>query len=359
MEGGAGNGRGRLALDRACVADVDTTGQIGEVLDLGLHLRDALWRVDSAGLEPADAPGGLVLAGMGGSGIGARLAVAALGPRARRPLTIAAGYSLPPWTSADALVLCASYSGNTEEVLACYDAAGALGARRIASATGGELAERARADGVPVIPLPGGFQPRATVGYSTVVALEVAALCGAGPALRDEVEAAAELVGTLAAAWGPEGPDDGDAKTVARLLHGTIPVIAGGELTAPVAYRWKSQINENAKLPAFASELPELDHNELCGWEGAPERGPFAAVLLEDPGDHDRLAARHELTAGLIEQAGSRVARLRARGETALERVMSLVLLGDLVSVYLAVLRDVDPADIAVLDRLKAQLARR
>jgi glucose/mannose-6-phosphate isomerase len=343
-------------LDRACVAEVDTTGQIAEVLDLGIHLRDALWRVESAALEPTDAPGGLVMAGMGGSGIGARLAVAALGPRARRPLTIVDGYTLPSWIGADALVLCASYSGNTEEVLACYDAAGALGARRIVSATGGELAERARRDGVPVIPLPGGFQPRATVGYSTVVALEVAALSGAGPSLREEVEAAAALVDELAGQWGPEGVPDGPAKALAHRLHGTIPVIAGAELTAPVAYRWKSQINENAKVPAFASVLPELDHNELCGWEGA---SGLAAVLLEDPADHERLVARQELTAELIERAGSPVERIRAWGETALERIMSLVLLGDLVSVYLAVLREVDPADIAVLERLKAQLARR
>jgi glucose/mannose-6-phosphate isomerase len=346
-------------LDRACVAEVDTTGQIAEVLDLGTHLRDALWRVESAGLQPADVPGGLVLAGMGGSGIGARLAVAALGPRARRPLTIVDGYSLPPWIGADALVLCASYSGNTEEVIACYDGAGALGARRIVSATGGELAERARRDGVPVIPLPGGFQPRATVGYSTVVALEVAALCGAGPSLREEVEAAAVLVDELAAQWGPEGAEDGEAKRLAHRLHGAIPVIAGAELTAPVAYRWKSQINENAKVPAFASVLPELDHNELCGWEGASDTGSFAAVLLEDPRDHERLVARQVLTAELIERAGSPVDRVRARGETALERVMSLVHLGDLVSVYLAVLRQVDPADIEVLERLKAQLAQR
>jgi glucose/mannose-6-phosphate isomerase len=136
-------------------------------------------------------------------------------------------------------------------------------------------------------------------------------------------------------------------------------VIAGAELTAPVAYRWKSQINENAKVPAFASVLPELDHNELCGWEGASDTGSFAAVLLEDPSDHERLVARQVLTAELIERAGSPVDRVRARGETALERVMSLVHLGDLVSVYLAVLREVDPADIEVLERLKAQLAQR
>lgn len=347
------------SLDRASVAKVDSTGQLAEVLDLGVHLRDALWRFDSAGLEPLDAPGGLVIAGMGGSGIGGRLAIAALGERARRPLAIADGYALPPWTGADALVLCASYSGNTEETIACYAAAGALGTARIVSATGGELAERARRDGVPVIPLPGGFQPRATVGYSTVVALEAAALCGAGPALRDEVEAAAALVDELAPAWGPDGPDDGEAKALAARLHGAIPIAIGGELMAPVAYRWKCEINENAKLPAFSAALPEMNHNELCAWSHPPAPGPFAAVLLEDPEGHERLAAREQLTAEFIARAGAPVDRVRARGTAPLERIMSLVLLGDLVSVYLAVLRGVDPGDVEVLERLKAELASR
>ena len=131
----------------------------------------------------ADTSAGLVVAGMGGSAIGGALARAALGDHATRPIFVTRAYGLPPWTTPDTMVLCASYSGDTEETLACYESAGALGARRTVVTTGGRLAEMARADGVPVIPLPGGFQPRAAVAYMTVAALEVAALCGAGPRL--------------------------------------------------------------------------------------------------------------------------------------------------------------------------------
>ena len=119
---------------------------------------------------------------MGGSAIGGSLARAALGDRALRPIVIARGYGLPPWTAPDSTVLCSSYSGNTEETLAAYEAAGAVGAHRIVATTGGKLAAAARGDGVPVIPLPGGFQPRAAVAYSLVVALEVAGLCRRGRA---------------------------------------------------------------------------------------------------------------------------------------------------------------------------------
>jgi len=347
------------ALDAAAVAAVDSTGQAAEILDVPAHLRDALWRVDSAGIAPVDAPGGVVVAGMGGSAVGGWLAQAALGPRLTRPFLVADGYALPSWIGPEHLVLCASYSGGTEETLAAYDDALERGASRLVATTGGALAERARRDRAPVIPLPGGFQPRAAVGYGLVSALEAAALGGAGPSLRDEVEAAAALAETLAAEWGPDAAEDNEAKRLARALHGTVPVIAGAELTAPVAYRWKCQINENAGLPAFASVLPELDHNEVVGWPGADGLGPFSAVFLEEPGAHPRNALRSELTAVEAEAGARVVERVGARGETRLERLVSLVLLGDLVSLYMAVLAGTDPVDIAPIDRLKASLASR
>ena len=183
---------------------MDTTGQLGDVLALPEHLRDALWRVESAIMQDWDTSAGLVVAGMGGSAIGGALARAALGDHASRPIFVTRAYGLPPWTTPDTMVLCASYSGDTEETLACYESAGALGARRMVVTTGGRLAEMAREDGVPVIPLPGGFQPRAAVAYMTVAALEVAALCGAGPRLTSEIDVAASHTEQLVAEWGPD-----------------------------------------------------------------------------------------------------------------------------------------------------------
>jgi glucose/mannose-6-phosphate isomerase len=347
------------SLDRAAVAAIDSTGQAGEIVGLAGHLRDALWRVDSARIAPLDARGGLVVAGMGGSAVGGRLAAGALGSRLRRPLVVADDYELPGWAGPDTLVLCSSYSGGTEETLAAYDAAVERGAQRVVATTGGALGERAMRDGVPVIPLPAGFQPRAAVGYSLVAALEAAAACGAAPSLRAEVEAAAVLADRLAAEWGPDGAEDGEAKAIARRLHGTVPVVAGAELATAAAYRWKCQINENAGLPAFASALPELDHNEVVGWPAARDLGPFAAVFLEDPGAHPRNALRVELTAEQAAAGAAVVERVAARGETRTERLVSLVLLGDLVSLYLAVLRGEDPVAIPPIDALKAALAER
>ncbi len=349
-------------LSREAIAAVDSSGQLGDVLALPEHLRDALWRVESAIMNEWDTPGGLVVAGMGGSAIGGALACAALGDHASRPIFVTRAYGLPPWTTPETTVLCASYSGNTEETLACYESAGALGAQRVVVTTGGRLAELARADKVPVIPLPGGFQPRAAVAYMTVAALEVAALCGAGPRLTSEIDVAGAHAEQLVAEWGPDAPEDSLAKELARGLLGCAPVVAGAGLTVPVAYRWKTQINENAKLPCFAHELPELDHNELVGWEGARDLDPparFAAVFLDDSDAHPRVKERMELTEKLIADNAVACFHVETRGQTTIERVFSLVLLGDLVSVYLAALRGVDPGPVKLLEQLKAELAAR
>ncbi len=134
---------------------------------------------------------------------------------------IARGYALPAWATPETTVLCSSYSGDTEETLAVFEAAGALGARRVVATTGGKLAAAARADDVPVIPLPGGFQPRSAVAYSLVVALEVAALCGAGESVHSEIDVAAAHAERLVTEWGPEAPADVLPKALAAGLLGT------------------------------------------------------------------------------------------------------------------------------------------
>jgi len=344
-------------LGQERIREIDRAGLVGDVIALPEHLRDALWRVESAGIEPFDAPDGLVVAGMGGSAVGGLLARAALGDRASRPIAVTRDYALPPWASPAATVLCISYSGDTEETLAAYDAAGAVGARRIVATTGGRLADSARADGVPVIPMPAALQPRAAVGYVTVAVLEVAALAGVAERLHVEIDVAAAHLESLAAEWGPAGPADGLARGLARDLEGRVPVVMGAGPTAAVAYRWRTQLNENAKLPAHSAELPEADHNEVEGWAGADGLGRFAAVFLDDSDLHPRVRERISVTESVIAPHAAIVRRVQSIGEGRVERVLSLVLLGDLVSVYLAVLRGVDPTPVDAIAQVKARLA--
>ena len=328
----------------------DRSNQLDDVLALPEHLSDALWRVESARIEPFDAPGGLVVCGMGGSAIGGDLAAVAFGNRLTRPLTTERGYELPFAMLPDRAVLCASYSGDTEETIACYEAAEALGARRIVATTGGQLAAAARADGVPVIGLPAGLQPRAAVGYLFTVAAEVAALIGAAPGLRTEIDSSGAHLREAGESLVER------AKELAGHISGSIPVIYGADLTVPVALRWKTQVNENAKWPAFTAALPEADHNEIEGWAGADGSGRMSAILLEDRDQHPRVRQRFEVTASMIEPAGHHVTRIETEGETRTERLLWAVMLGDLLSLQLAAERGVDPTPIDMIDRLKDEL---
>jgi glucose/mannose-6-phosphate isomerase len=343
-------------LDKDSIEGVDREGMLGEVLAQPLQLGDALWRAESAGIRPRDLPGGLVVCGMGGSAIGGDLAAAALGDRATRPITTIRGYALESWIPPETLVLCVSYSGETEETLACFEAAGAAGAERVVLTTGGTLARLARDEGVPVIGVPAGMQPRAAVVYMTIGALECAALCGAAPALHAEIDTATALLEQLIEEWGPGAADDAPSRRVARELHGTIPVVHGAASTVAVGRRWSTQINENAKSPAFWAELPEANHNQICGWERGSAMAPFSGVFLRDPDQHPRVKRRVELMSAEVERTGAPAIQVEARGESRLERVLSLVLLGDIVSVYLAVLDGVDPTPVEALSRFKQQL---
>lgn len=330
----------------------DSQGIREAVLDMPNQIRDALWRIETAGLRPMDAPAAIVC-GMGGSAIGGDLAAAALGDRLSRPLFTVRGYQIPSWAPAGSAVLCSSYSGETEETLACYAAAEALGAQRLVATTGGRLAEAARRDGVPVVGLPGLLpQPRAAVAYMLCVALELTALALAAPSIRTEIDAATAHLEQRTTAL------EVQAAELAERIGESVPVIYGSGLTAAVGYRWKTQVNENAKAPAFYSELPEADHNELAGWTGAEAAGSFALVLLEDSDQHPRERRRIELTGEVIGSHASAVLSLESAAETRTARLLELVMLGDLVSLELAARRGIDPGPIDAIHELKTKMGK-
>jgi glucose/mannose-6-phosphate isomerase len=322
---------------------------IDDVLGIPDQLRDALWRVESARLEAAPAAG-LFVCGMGNSALGGDLAAAALGDRLTKPVLTVRSYALPSWATPEWTVLCSSYSGETEETLACLEAAEALGAKRVVAGIGGPLIDRARETDVPVIGLPGIFASRTAVAYALVVAAEIAALAGVAPRIHTEVDAAAAFLGEQTESLQQQ------AREIAALIAGAVPVVYGADLTAPVAHRWKAQVNENAKFPAWWGELPEANHNEMLGWAGAVGEERAAAIFLEDRDQHPRIAQRFDLTAATLEPNAGTVVRVETMGETRLERLLWALMLGDLVSLELARQRGVDPDGAEGLERFKEEL---
>jgi glucose/mannose-6-phosphate isomerase len=322
-----------------------------QIRSLGGQLRWA----SEAQLPVVPAATDVFIAGMGGSGIAGDF-VAALASAGHGRVAVHKGYGpLPGWAlDRKPLLIAISFSGNTEETLDIVHAATNTDLPIVILTTGGELSRITGEQGWPTISVPGGIQPRAAVGYLFGAVARVVAAAGLipdqGSALNEAADAADQATGEGSPRWQL-------ASGIAQRLAGRIPIIyGGGPISGAVAQRWKTQINENAKLPAFAAELPEADHNEIVGWESAPSLSSFLAVFLEDSDQHPRVRQRIELTARLIEPQAAGTVRLESRGATRLERVLSLVMLGDLVSIYMAVLRGVDPCRVEMIERLKDEL---
>lgn len=310
---------------------------------------------------PADAVTDIALCGMGGSAIAGDLVLGAYRDRLHKPMSVVRDYYLPGWIGEGTLVMLSSYSGGTEETLTCAMQALERNSLCVAITSGGKLASFYAQEGVPVVQLPPGLQPRAALIRLLAPVAVLLDRIGAVPPLAGDLAEARETVAASVAALRPEVPEaENPAKQLARALLGGVPLLWGAELTAPVAVRWKGQIAENAKLPAFASALPELDHNEIVGFSGSPSdlSKLTRLIMLRDPRNHRQVQRRFDLTRELVEGHVDSVLSITAEGESPLARMLDLVMLGDYVSLYLALLRGVDPGPVEAIDRLKDRLAQ-
>lgn len=311
---------------------------------------------------PARAPALLAVGGMGGSAMAAELCASLWADRLPRPMLVVREYRWPACVGPDGLALLSSYSGNTEETLALWREAAARGVPRLAMATGGTLAAWAAADGVPVAPLPPGSPPRAALyaGWVTVTHLLHALGWVDDPA--SAWRAAAGALRGHVARWGTACAEtDNDAKRLARALLGRrVFVYAASERTGAVATRMRHQLAENAKVLGHSALVPELDHNEIVGWERpGDEWRDVSIVALHDREDAPEVAARLDLTAGYAQARGATIHRFELPPGERLTRIAGAVLFADYVSLYLALLRGVDPTPIASIDALKRRLADR
>jgi len=354
-------------LDQINIASVDPSDMMGAVLSLPEQCDRAKQFAAAADLGALAGKrfANVVIAGMGGSAIGGDLLRSIFEPHLEMPVAVSRDYHLPGYVGRETLVVTASYSGNTEETLASYDAARKVGAALLAVTTGGELAARAARDGVPTIAIPGGLQPRAAIGYGFVPLMVAAGRLGlmSERLLGDTDEMIAVLTG-VRDECNPEVPQANNrAKALAAQWAGSIPVIFGSQAErGAVAYRWKTQINENAKAFAAAGVLPELDHNEVVGWSGhgvqARPEHTLSVVFLRDESESEQIRKRAELTKQIVEKRAARVTEVWPSGESVLARAMSLVYVGDFASCYLAYVYGEDPTPVKIIDWLKSELGR-
>jgi len=300
----------------------------------------------------------VVLAGMGGSAVGGDLLAACAADAVDVPILVHRGFGLPALAGPDALVIACSYSGDTAEVLSAFDAAVARRVPVVAVTAGGALAQRAAAAGRPRVTLPGGLMPRMALGYLLLPAVALLAGCGVTVATAAEVDEAVAAVEALAPELVPGRPSgDNEAKRLALSIGDRLPVIYGGPTTGAVAYRWKTDVEENAKTFALAGTLPEMNHNEIEAWQGPDAKG-MHAVLLRDATEPPEIAQRFHVLRDMIAPAAGGLSEARGRGAGRLARLLTLAYLGQWTSYYLAVLRERDPWSVPLLDELKRRVRR-
>lgn len=339
------------------IQSVDRKGMLSSVEELPKTLADGLRRGRMSGL-PKFSPKEVIVCGVGGSAIGGELLSEWLSVSATVPCSVVRGYSLPSRVGRDSLVIVSSYSGNTEETLSMFQDASKKRAKVMAVTSGGQLAKMSESASIPCVRVPSGLMPRASIGY--VFGGMLGALERAGIVSVDkQIEEAVRVMAKTSAYCRPSvHTPDNPAKVLAHELYAHLPVIIGYGISRPVAKRWADQISENSKSLAFWLELPELDHNAIVGLAKDQRSKGLACVFLQHDASKTPMNRRVAATREVISRMAP-VYSTDALGLSPLAEMFSLVMMGDYVSVYLAVLRGEDPSSNEVIDDLKAVLSEK
>ncbi|HHV16969.1 MAG TPA: bifunctional phosphoglucose/phosphomannose isomerase [Gelria sp.] len=301
----------------------------------------------------------IVVSGMGGSAIGGDILRVYAAKKAKVPVVVVRDYNIPAFVDQQTLFLAVSYSGNTEETLSAYSQAREQGASIICITTGGKLKARADQDGYAVVEIPAGLVPRAATGYLFAPLALLLEELGIVEGVRQELEETVEVLRGMREQLHPGVETGNQARIIAGKLKDSLPVIWGTAGVSEVAaLRWKAQINENAKCPAYYNVFPELNHNEIVGFEvPQPLLASLSCIILRDKYDYERNQRRIEISKDIIKDQVKEIIEINSQGESYLARFYSLVYIGDYASVYLALEYGINPTPVKVIDYLKAELA--
>jgi glucose/mannose-6-phosphate isomerase len=293
----------------------------------------------------------ILISGLGGSGISGSILAELSSDTCSIPVLINKDYSLPGWVNADSLVIICSYSGNTEETVAVLKTTLQKTRNIVCISSGGQVAELAKVNKLPLILIPGGHPPRASFAYPFVQLLAIfdnlnLTQFNFEKAIEEFIQICKER----------ESEIQTEALSVAKLLHTKLPVIYATSGNEGIATRFRQQLNENSKMLAWCNVIPEMNHNELVGWVG--EKKNLAVVEVRTSFEHPRSAKRLEICQSLISPLVSSWTEIRAKGNSRIAQTLYLIHLTDWVSCYLADLKNIDPVEVNVIDYLKSELSK-
>lgn len=300
----------------------------------------------------------IIICGLGGSAIGGDLLRSYLWYDIKLPIYVNRNYRLPAFVNENTLAIISSYSGDTEESLSCYEESEERGCKIVCLSSGGKLSFIADSNNNLLISVPKGYQPRCALGFSFFPLLVLMIKLGFIDDRSDDIAKVRRLLQTRAESYSILDETKNNALKIANLLKGKIPVIySSSDILDVVNLRWRTQIEENAKCVAYGNYFPELNHNEIVGWqENAALLKHIAVLSLTDKDDHPRNLKRNEITLKLISDLAALVMVLDGEGGTRLERLFDLIYLGDWVSYYLALLNKIDPTPVEKIVYLKNKL---
>jgi len=339
----------------------DPDDMLGHIAELPQQCRDAWANVQRLELPPEYRQvNKVVVLGMGGSAIGGDLLRVLAEPECAVPIVTNRDYTVPAFVNAATLVIACSYSGNTEETLMAFREISKRDAALLAITTDGKLAQQSRELRLPLLTFHYQSQPRAALGYSLVSLIGVMQKLGFIGDKSDDLEEAVTVMDTLQKETKGTVPvAENPAKQLAKRLCGRLPVIYGAGYLTEVAHRWKTQLNENAKAWSFFEQLPELNHNTVVGYEFPEELAKrILVVMLASSLDHPRNKTRFQVTQEILAKHGIAYETIEARGKSPFAQMLSAIHFGDYVSYYLAMLYQVDPTPVQVIDYLKERLAQ-
>ncbi len=301
----------------------------------------------------------VIIAGMGGSALAAALLKVWLKDELKVPFEILRGYDIPAYVGANTLFIASSYSGNTEETLSALEQAEKKGAQLGIIASGGQLIDAAASYKIAHVSLPGSLQPRMAVIYNLCALIGLLANFGVTELSKlDEIKETVGWLKSESAHWFKDIQTDNNyAKQLAHQAVGKTPVFYGGPLTAPVAYKWKISWNENAKNLAFWNEYSEFNHNEFLGWTSHPIEKPFVVFDLISNLEYSQILKRFEVSDRLLSGMRPKAITINLAGDSLIKQMLWGSILADFVSIYVAILNNVDPTPVYLIEKLKQELA--
>lgn len=339
--------------DLKYISQLDSDDALGVVSQ---QFKQLLHRFEVTGKPSSTAVRTVIVAGMGGSALAPTFVET--WPGLSVPFLVVRDYVLPDWIDEHTLIIASSYSGNTEETLSALSQAENAGTQIAIITSGGYLAQRANEKDYPSALLPTGLQPRMAPFYAFKALLTVLQAFSLVQAeVIDELEQVAQKMSAAPAQWTADIPIvDNQAKQLALQMEGKTPIIYAGKKLYPAAYKWKINCNENAKNTAWSNQLPEFNHNEFLGWSSHPVQKPFAVINLRSSFEHPQVQKRFEISDRLLSGKRPAAISVHAKGETILEQLLWVVALGDMTSVYLALLNGLNPTPVDLIEKLKIEL---